>query len=179
MDRRTGLTRPDAPFPADGRPAIEYVNFAAFVARLDARGIWRRRIQQGISELRVAFECNLNSYQAQDIDVLVLAAAQQIFWNGSNIFALVRDPPTTDEWFGLGGGGPRWKGESMDLRGRWKWWKNGFRAATYQNEDDRKALRQEGTEEKEPRDLTLIPLRCELAIKAVVAMDALEAMMTF
>ncbi|KAK7702412.1 hypothetical protein SLS64_009704 [Diaporthe eres] len=153
--------------PEAEQTPLEWVNYHAFLARLEAAGVWTAGLPSfAVWEMRDAFEAE-QSAKGEDQDQLhqyhVMAAAQWILWNGQEIYKYMANPlPVSDvdekTW---------WLGDcctpsSMPVvsLARWQFWKEGFRAAG--------AERGDGS------------LECkDLAGRAAALMDVIEKSMSF
>lgn len=144
---------------------IEWVNYHAFLAQLDAVGVWTPGLSSFVVwEMRDAFEEEPEP-QGQFHQYHVMAAAQWILWDGQQIFKYMATPlPVSDDEVRMWRLGDRFSSSDVAVVSvaRWQLWKEGFKAAA--------AASEEGEGSHECKDL---------AGRAATLMDAIEKSMTF
>lgn len=145
---------------------LEWVNYHAFVAQLEAAGVWEMRMPTyAVWEMCNAFETGLgaNNQDRELHQYHVMAAAQWILWDGQEIFKYMANPlPVSDRHLAPWQLEDRctvpW--EPMFSLARWRLWKEGFMAAGAEGGDGSQECR-------------------DLARRAAALMDAIEKSMSF
>lgn len=155
------------PGPEAEETPLEWVNYHAFLAQLEAAGVWAAGMPTfAVWEMRDAFETERGGKdegQGKIHQYHVMAAAQWILWDGQEIFKYMVNPlPISDvdaRLWRLGDGCTLSSVPVVSLA-RWQFWKEGFKAAG--------AGGGEGSHECK-----------DLAGRAAALMDAIEQSMTF
>ncbi|RDW70677.1 DUF3632 domain-containing protein [Aspergillus mulundensis] len=104
----------------------EWPNLNAFYAHLDACHIIPYTPAWAISAMWSAFEAEIEDPFPGEKDQCILAAAQYIFWSGQELFKAIS---YVSEDYTPGEPGPLYTGEGGLSLHRWRFWKDGFRAA--------------------------------------------------
>ncbi|POS70755.1 hypothetical protein DHEL01_v210849 [Diaporthe helianthi] len=148
---------------------LEWVNYHAFLAQLDAAGVWTTGMPNfAVWEMRDAFEEEEEEPDAEGQQLHqyhVMAAAQWILWDGQKIFKYMANPlPVREDEARMWRLGDRCSSSDVAVVSvaRWQLWKEGFRAAAASAEGA------EGTDECK-----------DLAGRASALMDAIEKSMSF
>lgn len=127
------------PGPEAEETPLEWVNYHAFLAQLEAAGVWTARMPTfAVWEMRDAFEMEPGG-DGKDQDQLhlyhVMAAAQWILWDGQELFKHMANPlPVSDVDAQIWRLGDRCTSSSVPVvsLARWQFWKEGFKAAGYE-----------------------------------------------
>lgn len=163
--KQAHLTKGPGP-EADETP-LEWVNYHAFLAQLEAAGVWTARMPTfAVWEMRDAFETERSGKddgQGHLHEYHVMAAAQWIIWDGQEIYKYMVNPlPVSDVEAKMWRLGNCCTPSSVPIvsLARWKFWKQGFKAAG--------AERGEGSYECK-----------DLAGRAAAMMDVIEGSISF
>lgn len=155
------------PGPEAEETPLEWVNYHAFLAQLEAAGVWTAEMPTfAVWEMRDAFETERGGKdegQGQVHQYHVMAAAQSILWDGQEIFKYMANPlPISDVDARVWrlGDGCTLSSVPVVCLARWQFWKEGFKAAGAEG----------GEGSREFKDL---------AGRAAVLMDAIEKSMSF
>lgn len=152
------------PGPEAEETPIEWVNYHAFLAQLEATGVWTARLPSFVVwEMRDAFEDQVEA-QGEFHKYHVMAAAQWMLWDGQEIFKYMANPlPVSEDEARMWRLGDRFSSSDVAVVSvaRWQLWKEGFKAA---------AGAAQGADSDECEDL---------AERAVALMDAIEKSMSF
>lgn len=144
---------------------IEWVNYHAFVAQLEAAGVWTASLPNfAVWEMRDAFEEQAEA-QGEFHQYHVMAAAQWILLDGQEIFKYMANPlPVAEDEARMWRLGDRYSSSDVAVVSvaRWQLWKEGFKAAAGADQGA------EGSDECK-----------DLAGRAAALMDAIEKSMSF
>lgn len=119
------------PGPEAEETPLEWVNYHAFQAQLEASGVWMARMptfavweMHDVFEMERAGKIGLHQYH-------VMAAAQCILWDGQEIYKYMVNPlpvSDVDERMWRLGNGCTLSSVAVVSLARWQFWKEGFKA---------------------------------------------------